>query len=221
MSNLKKTDHQIKEDVTHELEWDVCVDETAIGVAVNHGIVTLTGTVGSWGEKHAAQEAAHRVIGVLDVANDIEIRMSWDTQRNDTDLAAAVRSALQWNVFVPDERIKSTVDKGIVTLTGEVETIRERDNAARAIRALPGIRGVENRIVITVPHVSERAVHEAIEAALARHTAREASRVTVEVLGDVVVLGGAVGSWAERKAVVGAAKGTRGVREVSDHIRLG
>jgi osmotically-inducible protein OsmY len=218
--STKKSDHQIQQDVIRELTWDTCTDEASIGVAVSHGVVTLTGTVASWAEKHGAQEAAHRVTGVLDVANDVKIRCSWSTEQTDTDLAHAVRSALQWNVFVPDDHIQSTVEQGIVTLTGKVETSRERDHAELAIRWLHGVRGVENRIEVRAPNLAEAAVHAAIKAALERHIDREADRITVAVVGDTVVLSGTVGSWAERKAVLGAAKGTRGVRAVSDHLRV-
>jgi osmotically-inducible protein OsmY len=57
-----------------ELKWDTRVNEAEIGVSVTRGVVTLTGTVGSWGRKMAAQDAAHRVNGVLDVANDIRVK---------------------------------------------------------------------------------------------------------------------------------------------------
>src|ERR1700759_3048104 len=104
-----KTDSALKADVTRELAWDTCIDETAIGVAAHHGVVTLTGTVSSWAEKHAASEAAYRVAGLRDLANDIEIKPSWSTTRTDAEIAEAVRNALEWDRFVPDQRIRSTV----------------------------------------------------------------------------------------------------------------
>lgn len=65
--------------------------------------------VASWGKKMPAQEAAHRVEGVLDVANDITVKPAGGQARTDVDIARAVRSTLGWDVFVPDERIRSTV----------------------------------------------------------------------------------------------------------------
>jgi len=58
-----KTDAALKSDVIHELAWDTTIDSTAIGVAVHHGVVTLTGTVASWAQKHAIEEATCRVAG--------------------------------------------------------------------------------------------------------------------------------------------------------------
>jgi osmotically-inducible protein OsmY len=71
----KKTDTQIHHDVLEELKWDSRVEEKEVGVQVTEGVVTLTGSVTSWATRMAAQEAAHRVIGVQDVANDIVIKV--------------------------------------------------------------------------------------------------------------------------------------------------
>lgn len=159
-----KTDSQLKTDVTRELAWDIHVDEAAIGVSVHHGIVTLTGSVDSWSEKHAAEDAAHRVAGVLDVANEIEIRPSWSGRRSDADIAEAVRGALTWNRFLPGQQILSTVaDHGTVTLTGTVRTLAQRDIAERVIRNLAGVRYVVNQITIHAPSVAEDALHETIK----------------------------------------------------------
>jgi len=69
-----KSDREIQEDVLLELRWDSRVDQTEIGVEVDKGIVTLTGTVNSFAKKVAAKEAAHRVAGVLDVADNIQVK---------------------------------------------------------------------------------------------------------------------------------------------------
>lgn len=70
---MKRTDSEIQQAVLRELKWDTRVEETDVGVEVNAGVVTLTGTVSSWAKRMAAQEAAHRVGGVLDVANDVDV----------------------------------------------------------------------------------------------------------------------------------------------------
>ena len=84
---MKKTDSQIQQAVLRELKWDTRVEETDVGVEVDAGVVTLTGTVSSWAKRFAAQEAAHRVAGVLDVANDIQVKLPSDKHRNDTEIS--------------------------------------------------------------------------------------------------------------------------------------
>lgn len=216
-----KSDSDLQKAVLQELAWDTRVDETAIGVSAHHGVVTLNGVVGSWAEKHAAEEAAHHIAGVLDVANDIEIKPSWSPKRSDTEIAEAVRHALEWDVFVPQRQIKSTVcDSGHVVLSGTVSTLRQRDEAERVVRNLEGVQLVTNQIAVEGPQVAASTLRSSIKNALERHVAREADRIAVEVDGDTVVLSGSIASWGERLAVVGAAKGTPGIRRIEDRLYI-
>lgn len=89
VTTAMKTDAQIQGDVLKELDWDPRVEETEVGVSGQHGVVTLSGTVTSWAKRMAAQEAAHRVTGVLDVANDIVVKVPGGLGRSDTEIAAA------------------------------------------------------------------------------------------------------------------------------------
>ena len=145
---MKRTDAEIQKDVLAELEWDTRVRETDVGVAVDRGIVTLSGKIDSQAKREAAQEAAHRVAGVLDVANDLELQLPGDGPRSDTDIARAVRDSLEWDVLVPDARIRSTVCHGEVTLEGDVDVEKQRDDAERAVRPLLGVTRVINRLKI-------------------------------------------------------------------------
>jgi osmotically-inducible protein OsmY len=214
----QKTDSEIHRDVLEELKWDPRVDETDVGVEVDGGVITLTGTVTSWAKRQAAQEAARRVVGVLDVANDIVVKAPGSLMRTDTEIAQAVRQTLQWDVFVPDRQITSTVTDGCVTLEGTVDRLIERDDAERAVRNLAGVTTVINRITVRTPSEIDEKVERAIERALERRAERHARRIRVAVRDGVATLSGNVTSWAERRAVLGAVKATRGVREVKDEL---
>jgi osmotically-inducible protein OsmY len=215
---IQKSDAQIQQDVLRELKWDTRVEETEVGVEVDRGVVTLSGTVSDWAKRLAAQEAAHRVLGVMDVANDIQVQRRG--ARTDTEIAHAVRQTLEWNVLVPDERIRTTVSNGVVTLEGEVDNLIQREDAERAVRDLDGVRSVNDRIRIHPPPVSTEIVRSAIEAALERYIEREGRRIQLDVHDGRVTLSGSVRTWAERQAAVGAARGTPGVREVDDRLKL-
>jgi osmotically-inducible protein OsmY len=145
---MAKSDSDIQREVLKELEWESQLREAEVGVEVDRGIVTLRGTLTSVEKRQAAQEAAHRVSGVLDVANDIAVR-SPASGRTDADIARAVRDALQWDVCVPDSRIRSTVSQGRVVLEGQVDDDRQRQDAAKALRNLAGISGIVNLIEVT------------------------------------------------------------------------
>jgi len=98
------TDQEIQTDVLAELRWNHTVQASEIGVAVKNGVVTLTGTVDTYVKKWRAEEAAHRVSGVIAVANDITVRTIGE--RTDTDIAAAAVYALKWNASIPAENFK-------------------------------------------------------------------------------------------------------------------
>ncbi|HWP42390.1 MAG TPA: BON domain-containing protein [Blastocatellia bacterium] len=214
-----KSDTQIQQEVLEELKWDSRVKETDIGVTVRHGVVTLTGTVSSYDEKISAQEAAHRVEGVLDVANDIEVVVPALMSRTDAEIAEAVRRALEWDVTVPDERIKSTVSNGWVTLEGTVNLLRERIDAERAVRRLAGVRGVTNLIAVS-PSIEPEELRRMIEEALERRAKREADRIQIELKDGVVALSGRVYTWREKRAIIGIVSHAPGVREVIDELRI-
>ena len=218
---LEKSDNRLRQDVLDELEWDSRVEWPApsgLDVSVRDGVVTLGGTVSSYAGKKAAQEAAHAVAGVLDVADEIEVRT--ERRYDDAQLARAVRHMLEWHMLVPDENIRSTVADGWVTLEGTVSNLRERTDAEGVVLKIRGVVAVINKLAVKPPEVDSEELRADIEEALERRADREAERLHVEVRDGVVELRGRVHSWQERRAVVGSVSHAPGVREVKDRLRI-
>lgn len=213
-----QNDSQIQQEVLRELKWDTRVEETDVGVTVERGIVTLTGLVDSYAKKLAAQEAAHRVFGVLDVANDMQVRVPGSVGRTDAQIAQAVRRSLEWDVWINEERIKSTVSNGFVTLEGTVDVLREREDVERAIRRLAGVRGVTDRIIVKPAKIKAEDVREAIEQALERRAEREARHIKVDVQDGKVTVTGPIRDWAEKRAILGVVSHAPGVHAVEEHL---
>ena len=218
--SMVERDSEIQAQVLQELKWDTRVEATDVGVEVHDGVVRLTGIVNSYAEKVAAQDCAHRVTGVLDVANDIDVKIPGSHHRSDMDIAQAVRWELEWNVLVPHERIRSTVSDGWVTLEGSVNTWPQRTDAENAIRYLAGVRGVTNKISVNAVELETEDVRRAILDALERRTEREARRIDVKVSDGTVALSGVVRTWLEKQAILGAVGHAPGVRRVEDHLEI-
>ncbi len=215
-----KTDSQIQNDVIQELKWDPSVTHEHIGVTVDDGIVTLSGTVPTYIEKWAAEKAAQKVAGVKAVVEKIEVKLASSTERDDKALAKAVVQQFKWNVQVPDQLIKTSVEDGWVTLTGEVEWDFQRNAAAKCIRALSGVRGVSNDITIKVKKVQPEVIKQKIEEALRREVEREAQKIKVDVNGSKVTLSGDVHSFREKWDARGAALSAPGVTTVENNLQI-
>ena len=81
-----RTDSKIKADVLEELAWQPNIDETQIGVVVDNGVVTLSGTVNNYSKKITAEKAAKSVFGVRAVAEDIQVKYGTSYQKTDTEI---------------------------------------------------------------------------------------------------------------------------------------
>ena len=145
MSTTTRCDYDIRREVQQELDWDPRVDATAINVLVNDGIVRLVGAVATSARKSAACAAARRIAGVRGVVDELDLEIP-RRATTDEEIVCAVRHALASDVYVPKERIACSVHDAWVTLDGEVDSRRQRDETLRAVERLDGVRGVTCRI---------------------------------------------------------------------------
>ena len=154
---------------------------------------------------------------VTAVANDIEVRTIGE--RTDSDIAAAAVHALKWNASLPAEKVHVTVDKGWITLKGEVEWQFQKQEAERVVRRLWGVKGVSNLITLK-PTASPTDLKKKIEDALVRSAEIDAKGITVEVQGTKAILKGTVRSWAERQEAERTAWLAPGITAVDNRINL-
>jgi osmotically-inducible protein OsmY len=145
--------------------------------------------VDSYLKKWTAEDIAHRVSGVKGVANDLEIKLA--SERTDPDIAESAIRAIEWDAFVPSDKVQVTVSKGWVTLRGEVEWQYQREDAERVVRRLAGVKGVTNLITVK-PRASASELKRKIEDALVRNAEIDANKITVEVQGNKAILKGRV-----------------------------
>lgn len=214
------SDTSLRQDIIDELDFEPSVDAAHIGVAVDKGIVTLSGHVGSYVQKLAVEKAVRRVKGVLALAGKIDVRFPADKKTADDEIARRALSLLHWHALLPEQAVTVTVQDGWVALGGMVEWQYQRALAESAVRRLSGVAGVVNGIILK-PAVTSGDIKRRIENALKRNAEIEASKVRISVEGaNRVTLEGQVHDWREREVIENAAWSVAGVTRVDDRLQI-
>ncbi len=213
------SDLSLRKAILEELEFQPQIDAANIGVAVEKGVVTLTGHVSSYDQKVRAERAVKAVKGVRAVAEEIQVRLNKGAGTADDTIAARALSIISWSADVPPNAVKVIVQHGWITLEGEVDWQYQKETVEKAVRKLSGVLGVDNRLTLS-PRVDVVDIRKRIEEALKRNAEVDAKDIHVRVDGDVVRLDGKVHLWRERKLVERAAWSVPGVRRVEDHLLL-
>jgi osmotically-inducible protein OsmY len=213
------TDKDLRQCIIDELDFEPSVNAAHVGVAVENGVVTLSGHVVSYVEKLAAEAATRRVKGVRGIAEDIRVRYPSDKKTADDEITKRALDILRWSIGMPDEGIQVTVQDGVVTLGGQVDWQYQKIAAADAVRSLSGIVHVINNITIS-PRVQPLEIRHKIEEALKRHII-EAQHVHVMVLdGGKIALQGDVHHLFEREEAERVAWSMPGVMAVDNQLMV-
>ena len=215
-----KTDSQLQKDVMAQLVWEPLLRSAEIGVSAKDGVITLSGSVDSYAKKSEAEDAAKKVVGVKAVVEKIEVKYAstW-AKKDDGDVAAEIVSAFKWNWEVPADKVKARVEKGWVTLEGEVEWNSQSDAATKAVRSLLGVTGVSNNIKIKSQ--TDDAIESAdIESALSRNWSTADNEIGVRVSGHTATLSGTVDSWYQKDEAARIAWNAPGVWMVENNLAV-
>lgn len=212
-------DAHLQQAVLKELSWEPSLTAAHIGVAANHGVVTLTGHVESFAEKQAAETAARRVRGVKAVVEEIAVRLPVGVGRSDEEIAEAAVDRLAWNVLMPPDAVQVKVEQGWITLTGVVDWFFQKEAAEQDLRRLFGVVGLSNQITIK-PRVDVTNISDEIMHALHRSWFFDPHTITVTADGGQVRLTGAVSSPHDRQVAAAAAWAAPGVTDVINDITI-
>ena len=213
------TDQSTKQTVLDELSWEPSINAAHIGVTARDGVVTMTGHVASYAEKYAAERAAERVSGVKAIAQELEVRYPSSAENGDDDVAKRALQALAWDVFIPRDKVKIKVTKGIITLTGDLDWQYQKESAESVVRRLGGVTGVFNEIKIK-PSINAADVRDKIKAALVRNARIDADDITIATDGGKVTITGQVDSFYERSVAERTAWSAPGVTQVEDLLTV-
>jgi len=212
-----KSNEELQKDVQDAIKWEPQLHAAEIGVTVIDGIVTLTGTVNNYSKKSEAEEAAKNVSGVKAVVEKIEVKFDDYGLRTDNDIATEVLNAFKWHWDIPNEKIKIKVEKGWVSLEGEIGWNYQKEAAKKAVSSLLGVKGVINNIMI-VSAIKDTVERKDIENALFRNISINDEDIHVKVAGSTVSLKGSVESWYQKGEAGRMAWSAPGVLHVDNEL---
>ena len=210
-------DISIRNNVEAELQFDPSLDASGIGVAVKAGVVTLTGHVESYASKMLAERAVGRVRGVRALAEEIEVQLAVSAEHDDEEIARRAANLISWSTSIAPDAVHIKVEKGWVTLTGELDWQYQKNVVADLIRNLSGVVGESNLIRIR-PHLESKDVLHSLTNAFHRHAKLQSAAIKVKIDGGKVTLTGSVGAWNDRRLAEDAAWAIQSVTEVVDQL---
>jgi osmotically-inducible protein OsmY len=225
-----RPDEDIRKDVQTALHLDPVTESDQITVAVKNAAVTLSGSVGSWPEAQLARRIAMRVKGAKQVTNEIAI--NYRMKRTDEEIAADIKSALRWDIWLNGEFIDVHVNNGQVTLIGTVGSAAAKTRAV-SDAWVNGVTAVDDSGLMVDPWARDQArrrfkyvikssdeIKQAVLAAFRRDPRVAPFSLSVRVEDNTAILSGAVGNLRAKVAAERDARDTVGVWWVNNLLKV-
>jgi osmotically-inducible protein OsmY len=143
---VARTDADIAREVAQALELVPSLADR-VQATVHNGHVTLTGTVEWLHQTEQAEQAVHHVRGVLGVFNHVTVA----PKSGQRDIQRRIVRALHHNADIDARRIRVSLEGDVVTLSGALDSLMQREMAEAAAGSAPGITRVNNQIVVEPP----------------------------------------------------------------------
>ena len=203
--------------VTEELRWDPLVDVERINVSAEDWKITLHGVVRTYAQKCRAEKIAREIRGVVDVKNELDVRLAIGSYRTDDGLERLAASIIQNHSALSDPLTLVTAHDGWLTLSGVVTIEAQKRAAEDALRDLTGIRGIANCIEVA-PRTENAGDVGVFLAAVLRRGNLGVRELKVEVNEGAIAIDAKVTSCAEHDALIELASCRRGIVSVEDRV---
>ncbi|HQG31863.1 MAG TPA: BON domain-containing protein [Deltaproteobacteria bacterium] len=215
---VRRRAEEVRADVLSQMFRDDSLDPSGINVDVADSRVILTGTVPSYSDKWEAQNDAYDVPGVRYVENRLRVVPIVTPSLSDADIRARVEKVLNWSSVIDASRINVSVDNGIVTLSGIVDSYWQKGKAWDLASNVIGVVDVINDLVVSPPEsIADEVIRDEILSAFDRLW-MDTSHVNVSVRDCIVTLSGTVDTYNDFRSVDHIARNTAGVCEVRNDI---
>lgn len=219
---MPRKDEQIKKNVVDQLYWDDRIDASSINVNVDNGAVTLSGEVGTLGERSKAVSSVWEVEGVADLTDNLTVNhIPPASAPDDDDIRERVSNLILWDSALDEKGIDVSVSKGKVTLKGTVDAYWKKSFAEETVEHIPGMIDIINNLAVAPSKsIEDEILAQDVVNAIERDIHVKAEDITVKVNDGIVTLSGTVTGWPARQAAENDASFTAGVVDVKNNINV-
>jgi osmotically-inducible protein OsmY len=216
-AQIPPVDPTINRHVQEAIDRHHRLRDANITIATLDGVVTLSGTVSNYLDKHALERIAARIIGVRSVVNRIVVD---SLPVDDRQLQASIRQRLSHISSAAGRNVDVTVHDGVVTLSGSVASYAGSRQAERIAREVRGVRKLNNqlRVFDSAPAVPDDQLRDAIASTLANDGYLAGYQLEISVAEGVVTLSGDLPSLFLKQRAVNQARSVAGVSDVDDQM---
>jgi osmotically-inducible protein OsmY len=158
---------------------------------------------------------------LINQLNKSDLQVWRYTMITDKELGEFIAKAIMRDERLSFQPIELSVENGIVTLTGSVQTYRRKLAAQELVSSFEGCRDVVNQLVVKCPHImSDQEIANNVRSALDSHADITKETIVVSVERGIVSLSGSVGSQWERIVAEDVARSAKGVNDINNYLAI-
>ncbi len=214
---MGRSNEEIRNDILLEFKKDPSLGNRDIKVAVENGIVELSGRVENQTQQEQAELLARKVSGVKGVVQEIDITSQTASAAEDETIAQLACQALDSDLKFKHDQVKVVVSGSWIALVGEVDWEHEKEEVESVLKKVPGVKGIANNITVRNPTTANELRSKIIDAfkAGAEHRARQ---INIQIKDGKVILTGEVRTYIEIGIAEAACK-VAGITQVENRLR--
>jgi osmotically-inducible protein OsmY len=221
-----ETDRKIEDAAKASYNYRTVLEDH-VKVKADDGVVTLTGTVQDTDDKNLAADTVENLPSVVRVKNEIKIESAYP-EHSDSWIAFKIRGRLLVKAKVSATDTKVSVADGVVTLTGTVDNIAQKELTEVYAKEIKWVKSVRNELVVQAPamgrtlaeKIDDASITSQVKYALLNHDSTSGLKTKVTTNEGVIVITGEARNDAEKSLVTKLAHDVRGVQSVDNRMTV-
>jgi osmotically-inducible protein OsmY len=225
------TDDRIESSAKKSYVFKHYLTDDAIKAESKNGAVTLTGTVAEESHIGLARNTVEGLPGVKSVDNQLTVKGEPPAEHSDTWVGLKVKTALLFHRNVRATKTDVNVKDGIVSLSGEAESMAQKELTTEYAKDVEGVKEVKNDMTVakitvkpeesTGEKIDDASITAQVKMSLLSHRSTSALKTKVETTDGVVTLTGVSKNAAEKALVTKLVTDIDGVSNVVNNMTIG